>query len=145
LPAYDTPTVVRPMPNLEHLKKQAKLFLRWHREGHFPVAAQIRLLPRFQHLNDHEILTARFKLADAQDLVARLAGWGSWPVLLKDLKTMSPSTGNMRAGSSTIVGAEPQLLVSNLAASLDFLYGQAWLPGCVHIRRAALLRSGGEG
>jgi hypothetical protein len=36
------------MPNLENLKKQAKLILRWHRERHYPVAAQIRgRLPRF--------------------------------------------------------------------------------------------------
>ena len=32
------------MPNLENLKKQAKLILRWHRERHYPVAAQIREL-----------------------------------------------------------------------------------------------------
>ena len=52
------------MPDLENLKKQAKLILRWHRERHYPVAAQIRgLLPRFLDIPDAEILAASFKLS----------------------------------------------------------------------------------
>ena len=48
------------MPNLENLKKQAKLILRWHRERHYPVAAQIRgLMPRFLNVPDSEILAAK--------------------------------------------------------------------------------------
>jgi hypothetical protein len=39
------------MLNLENLKKQVKLVLRWHRDRYYPVAAQIRaLLPRYQHM-----------------------------------------------------------------------------------------------
>jgi hypothetical protein len=54
------------MPNLENLKKQAKLILRWRRERRYPVAAQIRaLLPRFRNMSDSEILAAGFKLSDA--------------------------------------------------------------------------------
>ncbi|HZU33414.1 MAG TPA: VOC family protein, partial [Candidatus Angelobacter sp.] len=30
------------MPNLENLRKQAKQYLRWHRERYYPVAARIR-------------------------------------------------------------------------------------------------------
>jgi len=60
------------MPDLENLKKQTKLIVRWHREQHYPVAAQIRqLLPRFQNVPDAEILAANFKLSDAQEMVAR--------------------------------------------------------------------------
>ena len=45
------------MPNLENLKEQAKLTLRWHRERHYPVAAQIRgLMPLFLNMPDSEIL-----------------------------------------------------------------------------------------
>jgi len=41
------------MPNLENLKKQAKLILRWHRDRYYPVAAQIRaVLPRYRQLSD---------------------------------------------------------------------------------------------
>jgi len=74
------------MPNLENLKKQAKQFLRWHRDGHHPVAAQISaVLPRFKDLSDHEVLRRPFKLADAQELVARQAGFENW---------QAPSTGS---------------------------------------------------
>ena len=53
MPAYVSSIEVRPMPNLENLKKQAKLYLRWHRDRHYPVAARIRaVLPRFRHLSD---------------------------------------------------------------------------------------------
>ena len=108
------------MLNLEHLKKQAKSYLRWHREGHVPVAAQIRRLPRFHNLSDREILAVGFKLADAQELVARKAGWESWPALLKDLQTMPAATPAPPTADDHIIAAEPQLLVSNVAASIDF-------------------------
>jgi hypothetical protein len=72
----------RPVPNLENLKKQAKLVLRWHRDGYYPVAAQTRAaLARYRHLSDPEILAAGFKLGDAQELVARQHGFESWQAL----------------------------------------------------------------
>ena len=47
MPTYDL-IVEAYMPDLENLKKQAKLILCWHRERHYPVAAQIGgLMPRF--------------------------------------------------------------------------------------------------
>jgi hypothetical protein len=76
MPTYDMYTVAAPMPNLENLKKQAKQYLRWHRERYYPVAAEIRAaLPRFQHLNDSQVLEANFKLSDAHELVARQIGF----------------------------------------------------------------------
>ncbi len=72
------------MPNLENLKKQAKLYLRWHRDQHYPVAAQIRaILPLFRHLSDREVLARNFKLLDAQELVAKKNGFESWEALRK--------------------------------------------------------------
>src|SRR5262245_9273120 len=77
------------MPSLENLRKQAKLYLRWHRARHYPVAAQIRaVLPRFRHLSDPEILAATFKLSDAQELVARQHGFESWQALKTGIHTM---------------------------------------------------------
>jgi len=77
MPTYDL-IVEAYMPNLENLKKQAKLILRWHRERHYPVAAQIRRhLPRFLNIPDSEILAASFKLSDAQEMVARQQGFDS--------------------------------------------------------------------
>jgi hypothetical protein len=49
MPTYDVKTVAASMPNLDNLKKQAKQYLRWHRERYHPVAAEIRAaLPRFR-------------------------------------------------------------------------------------------------
>src|SRR5438874_10088237 len=42
MPTYVTSTVAAPMPNLENLKKQAKLVLRWHRDRYYPVIAPVR-------------------------------------------------------------------------------------------------------
>jgi uncharacterized glyoxalase superfamily protein PhnB len=123
MPTYD-PIVEAYMPNLENLKKQAKLILRWHRERHYPVAAQIRrLLPRFLRMRDSEILAARFKLSDAQEMVARQHGFDSWQALKAGLPTKSrkvkssPAKATSRA---TIVCAEPQLLVTDIKRSCEF-------------------------
>jgi hypothetical protein len=67
------------MLNIAHLRKQAKLYLRWHREQYYPVAARLRaMLPRYRGLTDREILAQRFRLSDAQELVARTVGFDSW-------------------------------------------------------------------
>ena len=109
------------MPNLENLKKQAKLILRWHRERHYPVAAQIRShLPRFLNMPDSEILAASFKLSDAQEMVARQHGFASWQDLKTGLAT-PPLEVKPSPSKVTIVGAEPQLLVTDIKRSCEFL------------------------
>jgi catechol 2,3-dioxygenase-like lactoylglutathione lyase family enzyme len=123
MPTYDL-IVEACMPNLENLKKQAKLILRWHRERHYPVAAQIRQhLPRFLNMPDSEILAASFKLSDAQEMVAREQGFASWQALKIGLSTPPLSVRNKPKSSpskATIVGAEPQLLVTDIERSCDF-------------------------
>jgi catechol 2,3-dioxygenase-like lactoylglutathione lyase family enzyme len=108
------------MSNLEHLRKQAKLYLRWHRERYYPVAVLIRSgLARFADLSDREILNARFRLSDAQELVARKSGFESWPALIKGVTTMTePAATSL--GTSVIVASEPQLFVSDLEAAIAF-------------------------
>src|SRR3954466_15140175 len=65
-----------------NLRKQAKRYLRWHREHYYPVAARIRaVLPRYRGLLDREILAQPFRLSDAQELVARSVGFESWEAL----------------------------------------------------------------
>ena len=108
------------MPNPENLKKQAKLILRWHRERHYPVAAQIRAhLPRFLNMPDSEILAASFKLSDAQEMVARQQRFGSWQALKTGLLTTSPKIKSLPS-KATIVGAEPQLFVADIKKSCEF-------------------------
>jgi catechol 2,3-dioxygenase-like lactoylglutathione lyase family enzyme len=108
------------MPDLENLKKQAKLILRWHRERYYPVAAQIRgLLPRFLNVPDAKILAASFKLSDAQEVVARQNGFDSWQALKAGL---SATSRKVKASPSkvTITGAEPQLFVTDIKRSCEF-------------------------
>jgi hypothetical protein len=119
MPTYDL-IVEAHMPNLENLKKQAKLILRWHRESHYPVAAQIREhLPRFLNIPDSEILAASFKLSDAQEMVARQQGFDSWQALKAGLSTPSPKVKSSPS-KATIVSAEPQLFVTDIQRSCEF-------------------------
>ena len=113
-----------PMPNLENLRKQAKLILRWHRDRYYPVAAQIRSgLTRYSRMTDPEILAQSFKLSDAQELVARQHGFESWQALKTGLPTMSDHavTASTKA---VIVAAEPELFVADIKSSCDFFTGK---------------------
>jgi catechol 2,3-dioxygenase-like lactoylglutathione lyase family enzyme len=119
-PTYETVNRNAPMPNLENLKKQAKLIQRWHRERYYPVAAQIRtILPRFRHLSDGEILAQSFKLSDAQEMVARQAGFESWQALRSGIDTMPQQTKPARAKAGISMTAA-QLFVADVKASCAF-------------------------
>jgi catechol 2,3-dioxygenase-like lactoylglutathione lyase family enzyme len=124
MPTYAKLTVAAPMPNLENLRKQAKLILRWHRDRHYPVAAQIRSgLPRFSQMTDPEILSSSFRLGDAQELVARRHGFESWQALKTGLPTM-PEHADTTSTVAFITAAEPQLFVADINASCDFFTGK---------------------
>lgn len=137
------------MPNLENFKKQAKQYLRWHRERHYPVAAVIRAtLPRFRHLDDHRMLDTPFSLADAQELVARQNGFGGWPALKLGVHAMSNETKGV-SNRLVFTGSEAVLYVADFAASItffteklgfviDFTYGEPPFYGVVE-RDAARL------
>src|SRR5882762_8579929 len=123
MPTYVTSTVAAPMPNLENLRKQAKLVLRWHRDRYYPVAAQIRSgLPRFGQMTDSEILAHSFKLGDAQELVARQHGFDSWQALKTGIDTMSDHAATI--STKAVIAAEPQLFVADITSSCDFFTGR---------------------
>lgn len=137
------------MPNLENLKKQAKQYLRWHREGYFPVAAEIRAaLPRFRDRDDREILKAEFKLADAQELVARQMGFDGWQALKSGALTMTTQPKQpeprpvLRSTSAQLfvadIKASCDFFVHKLGFAVDFVYGDPPFYGQVK-RDAALL------
>jgi catechol 2,3-dioxygenase-like lactoylglutathione lyase family enzyme len=108
------------MPNLENLRKQAKLVLRWHRDRYYPVAVQIRsALPRFAEMTDAEILAQSFKLSDAQEVVARQHGFESWQVLKTGYSSM-PDQTNTVSIKPRLVAAEPELFVADVDASCEF-------------------------
>ncbi len=109
-----------PMPNIENLKKQAKQYLRWHRERYYPVAARIRAgLPRFRHLSDEQVLNADFKLADALELVAREMGFEGWPALKSGAHAMTHEAGQT-VPRPILSSTEAQLFVADIKASCDF-------------------------
>jgi len=120
MPAYVDQPVDAPMPNLENLRKQAKLYVRWHRDGHHPVAAQIRaVLPRFKDLTDRQILDRDFKLSDAQELVARQSGFESWQALKTGVQAMTDTTHAI-AAKPELTQVEAQLFVADIKASCAF-------------------------
>jgi len=108
------------MPNLENLRKQAKLVLRWHRDRYYPVAAQIRAtLPRYRHMTDPEVLAHSFKLSDAQELVARQHGFESWEALKTGLSAMT-NQGSPAVSRPIISATAAELFVSDIKTSCDF-------------------------
>jgi len=121
------------MSNLENLKKQAKQYLRWHREGYYPVAATIREhLPRFRLLSDQEILTAAFRLVDAQELVARIEGFEGWQALRTGASTAMSQTHPRPQPILTSVAAHlyvrdlktsTEFFTQKLGFAIDFVYG----------------------
>lgn len=108
------------MLNIEHLRKQAKQYVRWHRERYYPVAARIRaVLPRYRRLTDPEVLAQRFRLSDALELVARTVGFETWDALRRG----SHYVTSTRPGSPTmptLIAAEPQLFVRDVVLSSEF-------------------------
>ncbi len=107
------------MANLENLKKRAKLYLRWHRDQYYPVAARLRaLVPRFRNLNDAEVLAADFHLVDAQHLIAKTQGFENWEALRKGVEAMTQE--KTHALRPILLAAEPQLFVADIGEACAF-------------------------
>jgi catechol 2,3-dioxygenase-like lactoylglutathione lyase family enzyme len=120
------------MSNLENLRKQAKHYLRWHRERYYPVAAIIReYVPRFRLLSDPEILTTDFRLADAQELVARKEGFEGWQALRRASTAMPQTLAHSQPILTSVaahlyvrdVTAAIDFFTTRLGFSIDFVYG----------------------
>lgn len=108
------------MSNLENLRKQAKQYLRWHRQRYYPVAAEIRAnLPKFQHLDDRQILQADFKLSDAQQLVARQNGFDGWQALKDGAHAMTAQDAQSTP-RAVLSSTAAQLFVADVRKSCDF-------------------------
>jgi uncharacterized glyoxalase superfamily protein PhnB len=137
------------MANLDNLRKQAKQFLRWHRDRYYPVAAEIRAgLPRFKELSDAQILDVPFRLRDAQELIARRLGYETWQALHAGVSTMQPSA-KPAPQKPILTATEAELYVSdfrracdyfvaNLGFELEFAYGDPPFYGLVKRDRARL-------
>lgn len=137
--------------NLDNLKKQAKLLVRWHRERNYSVGGRIRQLTRYRELTDVQILALKFPLSEAQEVIALEAGFASWAELKAGLdaapKRVSPSPvtpGIKRAIPVVFVSnvkASAEFYRDKLGFSIDFLHGQPPFYGsvirdgaCIHLR-----------
>lgn len=128
------------MPKLETYKKQAKLLVRWHREGNFSLGGRIRQLARYRTLSDREALALRFPLTEAQEIIALEAGHASWAELKASTEA---STGEQpETHGPAVASAKPVLFVTDLEASatfyrdrlgfdIDFLHGNPPFYGAV--------------
>ncbi len=136
------------MLNLENLRKQAKQYLRWHRDRYYPVAAIIREhVSRFRLLSDEEILTADFHLADAQELVARKEGFKGWQALRTGASTAMPQKHAHARPVLTSVAAHlyvrdltaaVEFFTAKLGFTTDFVYGEPPFYGQVSRNNARL-------
>lgn len=137
--------------NLDNLRKQAKLLVRWHREGNYSVGGRIRRLPRYCELTDVQILALKFPLREAQEVIALEAGYASWPELKAGLDTV-PKKACPAPATPALKRAMPVVFVSNVEVSaefyrdklgfaIDFLHGHPPFYGsvirdgaCIHLR-----------
>jgi uncharacterized glyoxalase superfamily protein PhnB len=139
------------MPTIETYRKQAKLLLRWHREGDYSIGGRVRRLERYQSLTDREVLALKFTLTVAQEIVAVEAGHQSWAEL-KAAASGAPKTPRASSGQQFLKNVTPILLVRDvrtcaaffqqkLGFEIDFLHGLPPFYGavsrdgvCLHIR-----------
>ena len=110
------------MLNLDNLKKQAKMLVRWHREGNYSVGGRIRTLARYRDLTDAEVLALKFPLSEAQEIIALEAGYSSWAALKTGLSGEPKNVARAAAevGVPEIKSALPVVFVSDVQASSDY-------------------------
>jgi catechol 2,3-dioxygenase-like lactoylglutathione lyase family enzyme len=130
------------MSTLETHRKQAKLLVRWHREGNYSVAGRIRGLPRYALLTDREALDHPFTLGEAQEIIAREAGYENWTVLKAACRVAPANRPRPAPPPLRISAAVPVLFVADVSQSatfyrdtlgftVDFLHGQPPFYGSV--------------
>lgn len=137
--------------NLDNLKKQAKILVRWHREGNYSIGGRIRNLPRYRNLTDVEALALKFPLSEAQEIIALEAGYASWADL-KAALAVAPKRARPAPSAPELKSAKPVIFVTNVEASaaffrdklgfaIDFLHGHPPFYGsvsrggaCLHLR-----------
>ena len=139
------------MPTLETYRKQAKLLLRWHREGDYSIGGKVRQLERYRALTDREVLALKFTLTLAQEIVAVEAGHRSWAEL-KAAAARASKTPHVSPVPPSLKNVIPILLVRDvevcaaffrekLGFETDFLHGSPPFYGavsrdgvCLHLR-----------
>jgi catechol 2,3-dioxygenase-like lactoylglutathione lyase family enzyme len=136
------------MPSIETYRKHAKLLVRWHRERNYSIGEKLRLLERYRHLTDAEVLEMAMPLTLAQEIVAVEAGFRNWAALKAGTGDLTQPS-RVDAGGPTLASAVPILFVRDVAAAavfyegtlgfhIDFLHGKPPFYGSVSRDRACL-------
>jgi catechol 2,3-dioxygenase-like lactoylglutathione lyase family enzyme len=136
------------MPSIETYRKHAKLLVRWHRERNYSVGEKVRLLERYRHLSDVEVLEMALPLTLAQEIVAVEAGFRDWAALKAGSDELTQPS-HVDAGGPALAGAVPILFVRDVVAAaafyeeklgfhIDFLHGKPPFYGSVSRDRACL-------
>ena len=112
------------MPKLETYKKQAKLLVRWHREGNSSIGGRIRQLERYRALSDREALALKFPLTEAQEIIALEAGCANWAELKASTETAPPANEQPETQDTPVASAKPVLYVADVGASAKFYRDQ---------------------
>ncbi|WP_034161238.1 glyoxalase superfamily protein [Sphingomonas sp. ERG5] len=139
------------MATIETYRKQARQLQGWHRAGNYSVGGKLRLIERYRHLTDREVLDLPMPLALAQEIVAVEAGFANWAAL-KAVAAGAPKTPRPDPGAPLLKSVVPILFVRDVAAAVafyreklgfavDFLHGQPAFYGavsrdgaCLHLR-----------
>lgn len=108
------------MPKLETYKRQAKLLVRWHREGNFSIGGRIRQLARYRDLSDREALALKFPLTEAQEIIALEEGYASWAELKASTEATPPTGEQPESQETAVASAAPVLYVADVDASAEF-------------------------
>lgn len=137
------------MPKLETYKKQAKLLVRWHREGNHSIGGRIRKLQRYRTVTDHEALALKFPLSEAQEIIAVEEGFADWAELKATVAEAQPVGDQPESSDVIITAAMPVLFVADVDVSakfyqeclgftIDFLHGHPPFYGSVSREGATL-------
>jgi len=107
------------MATIETYRKQAKLLVRWHREGNYSVGGKLRMLERYRSLTDREILDNPLLLTLAQEVIAVEAGFANWAILKAET---AGAVGMPRpdAGPPVMKAVTPILFVRVVTVAADF-------------------------
>jgi uncharacterized glyoxalase superfamily protein PhnB len=135
------------MTTIDTYRKQAKLLLRWHREGNYSIGEKLRLLERYRGLTDRQALDMALPLTLAQEVVAVEAGFANWAAL----KGAAGGPSSAREGDRGLAmsAAVPILFVRDVTAAaafyrdrlgfaVDFLHGEPPFYGAVSRDQARL-------
>ena len=108
-------------PHLDHLRGQAKTLLAQLEDGNADaVRAFVEHLPAARGLKPAALREAKFRLADAQSVIARQTGFASWPVLARHVEQLRGLEGDWRIARLEVDGnAVPPTMLEHSRILID--------------------------